>query len=149
MADPKSFLFPALGVLAGGLLAVQSILNAALGQRSGVLTSMVVLSLISVATLLLILAAFPHSIDFKALPGLPHAYLYLGSLLGLAILATPIFLVPRIGTASTLITIVLGQLLLALLIDHFGFLGSPKIAMTLPRLAGALLAATGAFLVLK
>jgi len=149
LSDFRSILLPALGVLAGGLLAIQSVLNAALAQRAGIFGSMVVLSIISVVTLLLVYAASPASIDFKALPGLPHAYLYMGTFLGLAILATPIILVPRIGAASTLIAIVLGQLLLALLIDHFGFLGTPKITMTLTRLVGALMAAIGAFLVLR
>jgi transporter family-2 protein len=64
-----------------------------------------------------------------------------------AILAAPIFLVPRIGTTSTLVAIVFGQLMVALLIDHYGLLGSPQISATWPRILGVLLVAAGAVLV--
>ena len=74
-------------------------------------------------------------------------YLYFGGVLGVAILAAPIYLVPRIGTTSTLIAIVLGQSLIALLIDHFGFFASPKIEINLARGIGVLLVAVGAYLV--
>jgi bacterial/archaeal transporter family-2 protein len=149
LSDPRFVLYSVLGVIAGGMLAVQSVLNAALAQRVGTFASMVVLSAISGVVLLGLLAFSPSSLDLRILPRLSHAYLYLGAILGLAILATPIILVPRIGAASTLIAIVLGQLLLAMLIDHVGFLGTPKIEVSASRLLGALMAATGAFLVLR
>jgi len=130
-------------------MAVQSALNATLAQRTGTLLSMVVLALMGTAMLLLILLVFPSEADFRALPGLSHWYLYVGGFLGLAILAAPILLVPRIGTASTLVSIVFGQLLLAILLDHFGFLGLPKVEVSPTRLLGALFAAIGAFLVVR
>jgi len=64
-----------------------------------------------------------------------------------AILAAPIYLVPKIGTTSTLIAIVLGQSLIALVIDHFGLFASPKIEINLARGIGVLLVAGGAYLV--
>jgi transporter family-2 protein len=64
-----------------------------------------------------------------------------------AILAIPIYLIPRIGTTSTLIAIVLGQSLIALVIDHFGLLASPKIEINLARGVGVFLVAVGAYLV--
>jgi transporter family-2 protein len=131
------------------MLAIQSAFNAALAQRVGTLTSMVVLTLIGAAAMLPFLLVFPSATQFRSLPGLSHSYLYLGGFLGLAVLATLIFLVPRIGTAAALVLIVAGQLLMALLIDHFGFLGTPKIELTSTRLLGALFAAIGAFLVAK
>jgi transporter family-2 protein len=67
--------------------------------------------------------------------------------LGIAILAAPIFLIPRIGATSTLTALVLGQLLLALLVDHFGLFAAPRIAADGWRIAGMLLLVAGAFLV--
>jgi transporter family-2 protein len=149
LSDPKFFLFSALGVLAGAMLALQSVLNAALAQRVGTLSSMVVLTLMGAATLLLALLVFPSGAQFRSLPGLSHWYLYLGGFLGVAVLAFLILLVPRIGTASTLVSIVAGQLLVAVLIDHFGVLGAPKIELSTTRLLGVTFAAIGAFLVVK
>jgi transporter family-2 protein len=48
-----------------------------------------------------------------------------------------------------LVAIVLGQMVMALLIDHFGILASPKIEVTLTRVLGIALVAFGAFLVGK
>ncbi len=67
----------------------------------------------------------------------------------MAILAIPIYLVPRIGTTSTIIGIVLGQSIIALVIDQLGLFASPKVEISLARVVGVLLVAVGAFLVGK
>ncbi len=147
MTDLNSLLFSGLGVIVGGLIAIQSVLNASLGQRIGNLGSVLVLTVISVAVLVLLIRIFPSMSDLRNLPGISDWYLYLGGVLGIAILAAPILLVPRIGTTSTLIAIMLGQSLLAPIIDQFGLFGSPKIELNLARVVGILLVAVGAYLV--
>lgn len=62
MSDPRFLLFSTLGVLAGAILAIQSVLNAALAQRAGILPSLVVLALIGTSTLLLRLPLFASQI---------------------------------------------------------------------------------------
>ena len=136
-----------LGVLAGGMIAVQSVLNATLGQRAGNFGSVLILTVVSIACLLLIILLFPRTARFQSLPGPSEWYLYLGGALGVAILAAPIFLVPRLGTTSTSVALVFGQLLMALLIDHLGLFSSPQIGATLPRILGVALVAAGAILV--
>mgnify|MGYP001069334067 CR=1 FL=1 len=147
MSTLRFVLLSSLGVFAGGMIAVQSVLNSSLGQRVGNLGSVLVLTFISAISLILLILIFPATSNLRNLPGLSEWYLYVGGVLGVAILAAPIFLVPRIGTTSTLVAIVLGQLLLAMLIDHFGFFASPKIEMNIARVLGVLLVAGGAFLV--
>jgi transporter family-2 protein len=136
-----------LGVLAGGMFAVQSVLNATLGQRIGNFGSVLILTAVSIGFLLVIVLLFPSTARFQSLPGLSEWYLYVGGALGVAILAAPIFLVPRIGTTSALVAGFLGQLLMSLLIDHFGLFASPQISATLLRILGAILVAAGAVLV--
>jgi transporter family-2 protein len=140
-------LLTGLGIIAGGLIAIQSVLNASLGQRIGNLGSVLVLTLISAVTLVILIIIFPASSNLSSLPSLSEWYLYIGGVLGVAILAAPIFLVPRIGTTSTLIAIVLGQLTIALAIDQFGLFASPKIGISSVRILGILLVALGAYLV--
>jgi transporter family-2 protein len=140
-------LLTGLGIIAGGLIAIQSVLNASLGQRIGNLGSVLVLTLISAVTLVILIIIFPASSNLSSLPSLSEWYLYIGGVLGVAILAAPIFLVPRIGTTSTLIAIVLGQLTIALVIDQFGLFASPKIGISSVRILGILLVALGAYLV--
>jgi transporter family-2 protein len=138
-----------LGTVAGGLIAIQSVLNSSLGQRIGNLGSVLALTFISAIVLIVLIFFFPSTSNFRSLPDFSEWYLYIGGFLGVAILAAPIYLVPRIGTTSTIITIVLGQTLIALVIDHFGLFASPKIEINLARGVGVLLVAVGAYLVGK
>jgi transporter family-2 protein len=136
-----------LGIVAGGLIAIQSVLNSSLGQRIGNLGTVLVLTFISAILLIVLISFFPSTSNFRNLPGISEWYLYIGGFLGVAILAAPIYLVPRIGTTSTLIAIVLGQSLIALAIDHFGLFASPKIEINLARGVGVLMVSVGAYLV--
>ena len=147
MTASKTLLLSGLGVIAGGLIAAQSVLNSSMGQRTGQFGAVLVLTIISTAVLVVLILLFPASADFRHLPGLAEWPLYLGGALGVAILAAPIFLVPRIGTTATMLSMVLGQSVFALLIDHFGLLASPKIEINLARVVGVLLVAAGAYLV--
>jgi transporter family-2 protein len=127
-----------LGIVAGAMITVQSVLNASLGGRAGLLGSVLLLTLVSIALLIALILVFPSTANFRSLPGPSEWYLYL---------AAPIFLVPRLGAALTLTAIVLGQLVLAVVIDHFGLLAAPKIEASLLRVGGVALIALGAFLV--
>ncbi len=147
MSSLRLILISGLGIVAGGLIAIQSVLNSSLGQRIGNLGTVLVLTFISAILLIVLIFFFPSTSSFRNLPGISEWYLYIGGFLGVAILAAPIYLVPRIGTTSTLIAIVFGQLLIALVIDHFGLLASPKIEINLMRGIGVLLVAVGAYLV--
>ena len=46
-------------------------------------------------------------------------------------------LTPRVGTALTLASVTVGQLLMALVLDHHGWLGGPVIRLSPLRLLGA------------
>ena len=136
-----------VGLLAGAIVAVQRVINASLGQRVGNVGSSLVVTVGSIVVLTAIVLLFPASAKFESLPGLSEWHLYLGGVLGVAILAAPIFLVPRIGTTSTVVAIVFGQLIMALFVDHYGLLSSPQIGATWPRIMGVVLVAAGAVLV--
>ena len=139
MSPLRLLLLSGLGIVAGGLIAVQSVLNSSLGQRAGNFGSVLLLTFVSAITLIVLILFFPSTSNLRDL--------YIGGLLGVAILAAPIYLVPRIGTTSTLIAIVLGQSLMALVMDQFGLFASPKIEINLARGVGVLLMVIGAYLV--
>lgn len=140
-------LFLGLGVIAGGLIAIQSVLNTALGKLAKPLGSLLVLTAVSLSVLIVLALFVPGSVQLKHLPPLSMWYLYSGAVLGIAILAAPILLVPRIGTTSTLVMLVLGQLGVSIMVDHWGLLASPKIEVTSIRIVGVVLVVVGAFLV--
>jgi len=147
LLQTKVLLLSGIGVVAGGFIAIQSVLNSSLGQRAGNLGAVLLLTFVSACGLILLVVCFPSAASFKNLPGFSEWYLYLGGILGIVILAAPILLVPRIGTTSTLISIILGQSIMALLIDQFGMLASPKVEISITRITGVFLVAIGAYLV--
>ena len=147
MSSLRLILLSGLGIVAGGLIAIQSVLNSSLGQRIGNLGTVLALTFISAILLIVLIFFFPSTSNFRNLPGISEWYLYIGGFLGVGILAAPIYLVPRIGTTSTLIAIVLGQSIIALVIDQFGLFASPKIEINLARGVGVLLVTVGAYLV--
>ena len=62
---------------------------------------------------------------------------WLGGPIGALFIVVSIVLTPRLGTALTLATITVGQLVAALALDHYGWLGAPVIRLSLPRVLGA------------
>ena len=76
-------------------------------------------------------------------------WLWLGGLFGAMIVLAIAYAPPRIGTFATVALLIAGQLAAGALIDAFGWLGSPRIPVTITRAAGLLLVAAGAALTLK
>ncbi|GAB4064821.1 DMT family transporter [Ancylobacter sonchi] len=70
-----------------------------------------------------------------------------GGLFGAMFILAVIFAVPRVGAATTLALIVVGQMVGSLAFDHFGILGLPQQSVSLTRLAGAALLVAGVFLI--
>ena len=77
------------------------------------------------------------------------AIAWVGGLLGAFFVASAVTLVPRLGVAMTFSLIVAGQMLVTLVIDHFGLLGVPVKEINLPRLGGILLITAGVVLIRK
>jgi transporter family-2 protein len=65
------------------------------------------------------------------------------------ILAVPIFLIPKIGATSTLTGLVIGQLLLAVLMDHLGVFNIQRVEIDVTRIFGVILLTLGAYLITK
>jgi len=70
-----------------------------------------------------------------------------GGLFGAIFIGTAILMVPRLGAATVLALIVVGQMLGSLAFDHFGLLGVPQHPASLARLAGAALLLAGVVLI--
>lgn len=60
-----------------------------------------------------------------------------GGLFGALFIGTAILMVPRLGAATVLALIVVGQMLGSLAFDHFGLFGLPHHPVSPTRLAGA------------
>ena len=136
-----------LALIAGFLMAVQAPTNAILGKASG---SPVVAAFISfvVGTLALGAVAAASSGRFLApeLKAVPW-YAWLGGFYGAFFVAIAAFGAPKIGVGPLLTAAIGGQLIGAILLDHFGMLGLSRQPVSLEKVAGVALVLFGAWLV--
>jgi len=83
-----------------------------------------------------------------ALAALPW-WAWLGGLLGAFNVAMSVYLAPRLGALSLAFSIVCGQVLASMLLDHNGWLGYPRIELSGQRLLGAVFIIAGVCLVAR
>ena len=76
-------------------------------------------------------------------------YTLLAGVLGLVVIAAMSILIPRLGVASTLIIIVLGQVLVGAVLDHYGWIGAPVQAFNPAKVAGLGIAFLGVWLTVR
>ena len=134
-------------MLAGAVLPVQTGVNSTLRATVGHPLWATIISFsvgaLSAGLLLLVLRV-PAPL---ALP--PLGWKWLGGSLGVVYIGLSLLLAPRLGAASLVGTVVAGQLLASLVLDHFGWLGFPQHLVSAPRLLGALLLGAGVWLIQK
>jgi bacterial/archaeal transporter family-2 protein len=70
-------------------------------------------------------------------------------ILGLVVIGAISYLIPRIGVAGSIITIVAGQLLVGTVLDHFGLLGAAERSLDLTRIIGLAVVFVGVWLTVK
>jgi bacterial/archaeal transporter family-2 protein len=128
--------------------AAQAAISGVLGRKVGTIGSAgfgVVLAATLVVALALLLGRGGSISDVIHQP----PWLWLGGLFGAVIVLAIAYAPPRIGTFATVALLIAGQLAAGALIDAFGWLGTPRIPVTVARAAGLLLVTAGAALTLK
>jgi bacterial/archaeal transporter family-2 protein len=136
-------------LLAGGLLPLQALINARLGQATtGGLFASAASFVIGTAVMLVLVAAMrPALPTLEQATKLP-AWLWFGGALGAAYVLVATLAIPRLGAAAMISLVVFGQMTGSILLDHFGVLHAAQ-PVNLTRLAGAALVALGAVLVVQ
>jgi bacterial/archaeal transporter family-2 protein len=81
--------------------------------------------------------------------GAVNWYKYTGGLLGAFVVTVTLVSVSQIGAGNMFVLIVAGQLVTAVLMDHFGVLGLKHDPISLQKFIGICLLVTGAWLVNK
>ena len=143
-------LFYILPVLAGVAMTVQSGINSQLRQAINNPMLAAFISFFTGTIALIIILLFSR----QPLPGLQTYagvdwYKYIGGLLGVFVVTVAIFSVREIGASNMFVLIVAGQLLTALVMDHYGVLGLRANPITLQKVMGIVLVIGGAYLVNK
>lgn len=135
--------------LAAGIgITVQVGLNAALRTQFGSagMAALVNFSVGIVALVAFLLAMRTPVPSREAIAGAPW-WAWFGGLFGAFYVATVTVAGPKLGATVMIAVTVLGQLLAALVIDQYGWLGFPREPVTLARVAGCALLLGGVWLV--
>ncbi len=144
----QSLTFLLLAVFAGMLIPMQNSLNAQLGRFAGHPLTTVLLVFASGVVccgiaLLFFRPALPTALALRSAP----AGAWLGGLIAMAYVVIVISAMPRLGAGLTTTAILVGQMVIALLLDHFGLLGNAPHPMNAPRVAGLALMLGGMLLI--
>jgi bacterial/archaeal transporter family-2 protein len=118
-------LLPLLALLSGAAMAVQGQINGGLGKKVGVFEASFISFGVGTLALFFIVLFFCSG---NLLAGLTvPKWQLIGGLLGAFFVVVSVLVVPKIGVATTFMAIIIGQIILGALINHFGWFGAPRI----------------------
>ena len=135
------FLF---SVIAGAAMSVQGVMNTRLSDKLGLWEANAFVQGTAFALSLLVVALFGKG-DWSVLRTVPKGYL-LGGALGLVITVTVMLSIKGLDATVAISAILIAQLLVAAMIDGFGWLGQEKLAMNWKHYVGVALMLGGVVL---
>ncbi|OOF55628.1 DMT family transporter [Rodentibacter myodis] len=134
-----------ISLIAGMALASQSAINTQLAKAVG--NEPVIATFISfaVGTILLFFVALFKTDLWAGLAALPQQpwWKLIGGALGALVVFTTVLLAPKLGITAMLFFIIVGQLITASFIDHFGLIGMPTREVNITKLIGLAIVAFG------
>ena len=144
----KASFFIVLALLAGMVVPVQAALNVKLGKAVGDPVYGAFWAFV-VGTLGLLMYVVVTKVNLGQVQATAAEdwSIWLGGLCGAFFVAALIILTPRLGVALTLGLTVAGQMGLSLLIDHYGWFGTPAQPINWSKVAGIVLIVGGVWLV--
>ena len=128
-------------------IPLMATLNAGLGQHIGSIAASAILCGVAfvLAGALLLATGLPARSAFTGVA----PYYYGAAVVFVLYAVTVTWSAPRIGVGNAVFFVLLGQLVAAAAIDHFGLFGAIRSAITLRRAAGVAVMALGVYLARK
>ena len=136
-----------IAVMAGVAVTLQAQLMGLLDRSLGTLTGVFITYAGGGLVITLLLAAMRGG-NLKNWQSVPW-FAYTAGMLGLIIVGSIGYVVPRLGIAKGFTVIVASQFLIASLIDHFGFLGATVRPLDMARSLGLCFMLLGVWLVVR
>lgn len=135
-----------IGLLGGIAIGFQSPMASVISQRLGVLESVFIVHVGGALGALIPMLIFGNRLtEWRSVP----PFTLFAGLFGLVVIYAMSFMIPRIGVAGALITLLAGQLLVGSLLDHFGLLGAIHRPFDFTRAFGLSIVALGVWLTVK
>jgi len=136
-----------IGLVGGAAVGIQGPIAGAMAQRIGGISSsfIVHLSGMLLSGLLLFIRGGEKIRDWQSLPW----YMLFSGAFGVILYLTISVTLPRLGGTLMIALIIIGELLVGVLIDHFGWLGVPVHPANLARGCGLALLLVAVYLIGK
>ena len=143
-------LFIILALLAGMAVPVQATLNSKLSDSLGspIVAAFYAMAIGAVVLFILMLlsgASFANPSTLKQTPWI----FWVGGFFGAFFVASMAITVPRIGVSLALALTVAGQMLVAIIVDHYGWMEMEQKTISVWRVVGAALITAGVILIKK
>lgn len=134
-----------VSLLGGIAVGLQGPLSSMISQYIGSLESVFIVHLggAALAGFLLLFSGGGNLGAWRSVPW----YALMGGLLGLFVISSVNFSIPRIGVSTTIAFMVTAQLIVSLVLDHYGLLENAVKAVTPTRLLGAAALVLGTWLI--
>jgi transporter family-2 protein len=142
------YLYLLLALIAGALMPTQAATNNKMAAfvDSPILAAFISFFVGTVALFIYVLATGTPLGNLASAKNAPPIA-WVGGFMGAFFVTAAVTLVPRLGVAMTFSLIIAGQMMVALVLDHFGFLGLEQRPVTIPRILGILLITGGVVLI--
>ena len=138
-----------MAALVGAGITIQVGMNATVRMTIGSpVLAAIVNFVVGLAALVLLAVASGARVVPGSVAAVP-AWAWFGGLLGATYVAATTVLGPKLGAASFLALTLAGQMLAALLVDHYGVIGFPQSPLTPTRLLGTALLVVGVLLIMR
>ena len=139
------FVYPIIALAAGVALATQSAINTQLAKAMSGEAVIATFISFAVGTIVLFFIAWVKTDlwgNLSAIPSQPWWKL-IGGVLGAIVVFTTVLLAPKLGITAMLFFIIVGQLITATTIDHFGLIGMPIREVNITKFIGLIIVAFG------
>ena len=139
------FVYLIIALSAGVALATQSAINTQLAKAMSGEAVIATFISFAVGTLVLFFIAWVKTDLWGNLSTVPSQpwWKLIGGILGAVVVFTTVLLAPKLGITAMLFFIIVGQLITATTIDHFGLIGMPIREVNITKLIGLIIVAFG------
>ena len=139
------FVYLIVALAAGVALATQSAINTQLAKAMSGEAVIATFISFAVGTIVLFFIAWVKTDLWGNLSTVPSQpwWKLIGGVLGAVVVFTTVLLAPKLGITAMLFFIIVGQLITAATIDHFGLIGMPIREVNITKLIGLIIVAFG------
>ena len=139
------FVYLIVALAAGVALATQSAINTQLAKAMSGEAVIATFISFAVGTIVLFFIAWVKTDLWGNLSTAPSQpwWKLIGGILGTVVVFTTVLLAPKLGITAMLFFIIVGQLITATTIDHFGLIGMPIREVNITKFIGLIIVAFG------